>query len=241
MNRFDDPNWTWDREMRPMTSARVGARVFARALPLALAAATGCAVVAHAQSLPWPASTPQPSASAPWPTQQQPGMNQPAPATLPMPMPQSQPAMQSPGMSMGGPGPSPEQQKCVQEFQQYRQEVEKRARTAEAETKKKPTREKMCELVGLYSTAEFKWIRFSEANMAKCGIPKQAIEQIKAVHAHTVETKKRLCAAGPAQAAPAAPSLSEALGASLQPNTDEPSKRKVGGTMDTLTGNVLTR
>jgi hypothetical protein len=147
----------------------------------------------------------------------------------------------APGMMMGGPGPSAEQQKCVQQFQTYRADVEKRARAAEAEAKKRPTRERMCELVGLYSTAEFKWIKFSESNMVKCGIPKQAIEQIRQVHVHTVEAKKKLCAAGPAQAAPATPSLSDALGASLQPTTEEPKKRKVGGTMDTLTGNVLTR
>jgi hypothetical protein len=157
-------------------------------------------------------------------------------------MPGASGGMQRPvGTMMGGPGPTPEQQKCVQEFQNYRQEVEKRARTAEAESKKKPTRERMCELVGLYSTAEYKWIKFSETNMVKCGIPKQAIDQIKAVHTHTVETKKKLCSAGPTQAATATPSLSDALGASLQPNVEEPSKRKVGGVMDTLTGNVLTR
>jgi len=150
---------------------------------------------------------------------------------------QSAPA---PGMMMGGPGPTPEQQKCVQEFQAYRQEVEKRARAAEAESKKKPTREKMCELVGLYSTAEYKWIRFSETNMVKCSIPKEAIAQIKAVHLHTVDAKKKLCSAGPGQGAPAAPSLSDALGTALQP-AEESKKRKVGGTMDTLTGNVLTR
>src|SRR5262249_974020 len=146
-----------------------------------------------------------------------------------------------PGMMGGGPGPSAEQQKCVQEFQMYRAEVEKRARAAEAEAKKKPTREKMCEMVNLYSTAEAKWIKFSTTNMTKCGIPKQAIDQIRQVHAHTVEAKKKLCSAGPQQAAPSTPSLSDALGQSLQPNAEEPKKRKVGGTMDTLTGNVLTR
>jgi hypothetical protein len=218
-----------------MTCARVLARVTARVLPLALVVATGC-TVAPAQTLPWPTSAPQAApTSAPWPTQPA------APATLPMPAgPGAMQGAPAPGMMMGGPGPSPEQQKCVQEFQGYRQEVEKRARAAEAESKKKPTREKMCELVGLYSTAEFKWIKFSETNMVKCGIPKEAIEQIKSVHVHTLDAKKKLCSAGPGQAAPAAPSLSDALGASLQP-TEEAKKHKRGGTMDTLTGDVLAR
>jgi hypothetical protein len=206
---------------------------------LALAAAAGCAVVAQAQNLPWPTSAPPPApsaAAAPWPTQP---AGPTAPAALAMP---GGPGMQAaPSMTMGGPGPTPEQQKCMQEFAGYRQEVEKRAHMAEAESKKKPTREKMCEMVSLYSTAEFKWIRFSEINMAKCGIPKEAIEQIKQVHLHTADAKKKLCAPGPAQAGPSTPSLSDALGASLQPTVDGPKKRKVGGTMDTLTGNVLTR
>ena len=220
-----------------MTSARVVARV----LPLALAIATGCAGAAHAQTAPWPTSA-APSANAPWPTTTQPQPGTAAPATLPMPGAPGMGGGPAPGMMMGGPGPSPEQQKCVQQFQMYRAEVEKRARAAEAEAKKRPTRERMCELVGLYSTAEFKWIKFSEANMTKCGIPKQAIDQIRQVHVRTAEAKKKLCAAGPAQAAaPSTPSLSDALGASLQPNVDEPKKRKVGGTMDTLTGNVLAR
>jgi hypothetical protein len=217
------------------------ARVIARVLPLALAIATGCAGAALAQTAPWPTSAaPSAPANAPWPTTTQPQPAGPAaPATLPMPGGPGIGGSPAPGM-MGGPGPSPEQQKCVQQFQTYRQEVEKRARAAEAEAKKRPTRERMCELVGLYSTAEFKWIKFSETNMVKCGIPKQAIDQIRQVHVHTAEAKKKLCAAGPTQAAPATPSLSDALGASLQP-TEEPKKRKVGGTVDTLTGNVLAR
>jgi hypothetical protein len=142
-----------------------------------------------------------------------------------------------------GPGPTPEQQKCLQEFTSYRTEVEKRAKAAEAESHKKPTREKMCELITGYSTAEFKWLKFVEANLSKCGIPPQVVEQIKTVHVRTAETRKKLCAPGPAQAqGPATPSLSDALGASLQPDEDqEKKKRKVGGTMDTLTGPVLTR
>jgi hypothetical protein len=225
--------------MTSMTSARALTRV----LPLALVVATSCAIAAQAQTLPWPSAAPQQQqpASAPWPTDQPA-----APASMPapsMPAPSmAGPGMGAPGMTMGGPGPTPEQQQCMQEFTGYRGEVEKRAKAAEAESRKKPTREKMCELVTLYSAAETKWLKFSETNVAKCGIPPQAIEQIKAVHVHTMEAKKKLCAPGPAQAAaPSTPSLSDALGASLQPNNDEQKKRKTGGVMDTLTGNVLTR
>jgi hypothetical protein len=100
----------------------------------------------------------------------------------------------------------------------------------------------MCEMVTAYSSAEAKWIKYSETNMARCAIPAQAIGQIKMVHVHTLDAKKKLCAPGPAQAGPAAaPSLSDALGANQPPTSDETKKPKRGGTMDTLTGNVLTR
>ena len=117
-------------------------------------------------------------------------------AMPPMPMLATAPAAAQDIWSLPGPGPgaTPEQQKCAQEFQAYREEVERRARVAVAESKQKPTREKMCELVGLYSTAEFKWLKFSETNMARCSIPEQAIEQIKQVHVRTVEAKNKLCA-----------------------------------------------
>ncbi len=207
------------------------ARVLTRVLPLALAV-TGCAAVAaQAQTLPWPSAPPQQQqpAAAPWPSQPA------APAAMPAPG--------GPGMMLGAPGPTPEQQQCLRDFSGYRQEVEKRAKAAEAEAKKKPpSREKMCVLVTAYSAAEAKWMKYSETNMARCGIPRQAVEQIKAVHTHTLVAKKNLCSPGPAQAAaPAAPSLSDALNSSLQPTSDEQSKHKVGGTMDTLTGPVLTR
>jgi hypothetical protein len=148
-----------------------------------------------------------------------------------------------PGPGINGPGPTPEQQKCLQEFTAYRTEVEKRAKVAEAESHKKPTREKMCELITGYATAEFKWLKFIEANLSKCGIPPQIVEQIKTVHVRTADTKKKLCTPGPTQAqGPATPSLSDALGASLQPDEDqEKKKRKVGGIMDTLTGPVQSR
>lgn len=148
-----------------------------------------------------------------------------------------------PGPGINGPGPTPDQQKCLQEFTAYRTDVEKRAKAAEAESHKKPTREKMCELITGYSTAEGKWLKFVEANLSRCGIPPQIVEQIKTVHVRTADTRKKLCAPGPTQAAgPATPSLSDALGASLQPNDDEEKKkRKVGGIMDTLTGPVQSR
>ncbi|HEY2135477.1 MAG TPA: hypothetical protein VGH49_06290 [Xanthobacteraceae bacterium] len=209
------------------------AMISARALGLALAIlAIGTA--AHAQTMPWPTDAPKAPGQAPWPGSAQPG--QPA---QPMAMPVPGAPMMG-GGGGGGAGPTPEQLQCLKEFTSYREEVEKRAMTAKAASEKKPTREEMCQLVTLYSTAEAKWIKYSETNMAKCGIPKQAIEQIKSVHVHTADVRKKLCSAGPAGAAPAAPSLSDALGTASLP-VQETEKPKTGGMLDTMTGNALSK
>jgi hypothetical protein len=208
---------------------------FGRALALAIAVAAGSAVTAGAQNLPWPTNAPpaQPQ-QAPWPAS--------APAAPPMAAPAG-PMMGGPPPMMGGPPPAPTaaQQACLEQFTGYRTEVEKRAMAAKAGSEKKVPREEMCKLVSAYSNAEASWVKFSVDNMAKCGIPKQAVDQIKGVHVHTADIRKKICEAGPAGGgAPAAPSLSDALGTTRLP-THEAEKTKSGGALDTLTGNALTR
>ena len=214
-----------------------------RTLALALAIAAGWAATAGAQTLPWPTNSPQPQPQqAPWPGSQpaQPavGMAQPAPMM-------GGGAMQGPGAGPGagpgpGPGATPEQQACLREFTNYREEVEKRALAAKSGSEKKVQREEMCKLVTAYSAAEAKWIKYSEDHVANCGIPKQVVEQIKTVHVRTADIRSKICAAGPQAGPPAAPSLSDALG-TTQLSTPQTEKRKAGGTLDTLTGNALTR
>jgi hypothetical protein len=138
--------------------------------------------------------------------------------------------------------PNATQQECLRQFTEYRSEVEKRAMTAKAAGEKKAPREEMCKLVSAYSGAEAKWLKFSGDNMTKCGIPKQAIEQIRSVHVRTANATKQLCAAGPAQAGPAAPpSLSDALGTTRLPSRETEQRKPGGGTLDTLTGTAIQR
>ena len=133
------------------------------------------------------------------------------------------------------------QQDCMREFTANREEVEKRGIAAKTANEKHVPRDEMCKMVTIYANAESKWIKFSETNMTKCGIPKEVVAQLKGVHVHTAQAQKALCAAGPTQAAaPAAPTLSDALGTTRLPSQDT-EKRKPGGTMDTLTGNALGR
>jgi hypothetical protein len=144
------------------------------------------------------------------------------------------------GGGMGGPSPA-QQQECVIPFTALRAEVEKKGMAAKAGGEKQVAREEMCKLVTEYSAAETKWIKFAETNASKCGIPKQIVQQLKAVHAKTADGQKKLCSAAPGGGAAAAPTLSEALGAATLPPTREAEKRKPGGTLDTLTGPALGR
>ena len=210
---------------------------FALALALAMVAASAAA---GAQTLPWPTDAPKPQQqTAPWP------------GSAPSSQPTAMPAPGAPmgggpmgggpmgGAQMGGAPPAGIPQECVAQFNAHREEVQKRGIAAKAAGEKKVSREEMCKVVTSYATAEAKWVKYTQDNQARCGIPKDAVDQIKGVHAKTAEIRKQICSAAAQGGAPAAPSLSDALGTTRLPAETE--KRKPGGTMDTLTGNALTR
>jgi len=193
----------------------------------------------------WPSSTPQAQPQQPWPNSAPAPQPQqaPWPNSAPQPQPMAAPPM---GGGFAGPpagggfggGPTGVQQECMTQFTSLRTEVEKRGMAAKTGGEKRVSREEMCKLVTAYSAAEIKWVKYAEGNMTKCGIPKEIVTQLKAVHAKTADGQKKLCAAGPAGGAAAAPTLSDALGTATLP-THESEKRKRGGTLDTLTGNAL--
>ena len=116
--------------------------------------------------------------------------------------------------------------------------VEKQGLAAKAGHDKNASREDMCKLITSFNAAEEKMVKYADANASSCGIPPQAVSQMKDNHVHTVAIRKQVCSAGPA-AAPPAPTLSDALGT----NTSAvPTSTKTGkSTFDTLTGNPLTR
>lgn len=188
----------------------------AHLLSVVLIVLAGSLAEAGAQTLPWPGD--------PAPGQR--------PAATPAPS-----ARQGPpagfGQPAGGPPPA-----CITKFTELRTEVEKRGMAAKAGQEKKVTREEMCQLIKKFAAAEGKWVKYAVDNVSNCGIPQQAIQQIKASHSRTLIAEKNVCAAGPA-AAPATPSLSDALGTSRLPVPDTTNSGR--GTFDTLTGNVIAR
>ena len=82
-------------------------------------------------------------------------------------------------------------------------------------------------------------LKFLETNRTVCGIPADAIKQVKANHSNTVRIRNQVCSPR-AAAPPPGPTLGDAIGGPII--ADDTSASKPGrGTFDTLTGNALAR
>jgi hypothetical protein len=146
-----------------------------------------------------------------------------------------------------GPPPGAEQEPpCFKEFMALRQEAQKKASLINTAKDRNPppTREEMCQVVKTFAAAEAKVIKYVVDNQASCGIPGEAVTQMKAGQAQTVKFRTAVCTGGggPAGAkapAPAVPKLSDELGIR---GIVGPTGGATGrGTFDTLTGNALER
>ncbi|MBR1200471.1 hypothetical protein JQ634_32810 [Bradyrhizobium sp. AUGA SZCCT0240] len=195
-----------------------------------------------------------------------PGQAAPAAASNASPFPPVNGA--APAASVGGPSPFPSagaapvgggsvfdrgaapppqaggaQDACMKAFVPLREEAEKRGKMIKAASDRKASPDEACKLIGSYSVAEVKMIKYVETNSAKCGIPPQIAEQLKNSHKNTEKMQKQVCTVaqqGAQAQRAAAPSLSEALGSSAA-LPEAQTVRKGGSTFDTLNGNVLTR
>jgi hypothetical protein len=147
-----------------------------------------------------------------------------------------------------GQGPAPPSQQagaeaCMKGFIPLREEAEKRGKLIKAAGDRKAPPDEACKLIGNFGKAELNMISYVEKNSAKCGIPPQVAEQLRAGHKNTDAMEKRVCAyAEQAKTrGPAGPSLSEVLGSAAALPEASTTTKKGGSTFDTLNGNVLTR
>jgi hypothetical protein len=184
----------------------------------------------YAQTLPWPPPEAPRSGSGAPPT---------APAAPAAPMGMPMPGAAPMGGGFAAPQPfGAAEPPCMPEFFKLRHDVEQKAQAFKALTERKPpSRDDLCKQITLVSAAQAKWTKFAAANVASCGIPREVAQQLKVQNDRADQTKKAICAAGPA-AAPSAPSLSDALGTARLP-MPESTKSSGGSTLDTLSGNIL--
>jgi hypothetical protein len=139
-------------------------------------------------------------------------------------------------------GPPPDAAKCQSEFVALRNDAEAKAKAIQTAGKRKAPPSEACKLIGTFSQAELKMIKYVEGNAKRCGIPPDAAVQMRKGHARTEQLETKVCTIaerGPPQGGPAGPSLSEALGSGSIPEAQK--TRRGGSTFDTLSGNVLTR
>jgi hypothetical protein len=144
-------------------------------------------------------------------------------------------------------GPAPPSQagaadECMKGFVPLREEAERRGKMIKAAGDRKATADEACKLIGNFSQAEIKMIKYVESHTAKCGIPPDVTAQLKNGHKNTEGMQKKVCgmAQQQQQKGPSGPSLSEVLGSSAS-LPEVTANKKGGSTFDTLNGNVLAR
>lgn len=174
-------------------------------------------------------------AQTPWPAAPPPGSQgiiAPAPTQQAAPPPMT-------------PGAMPQQQQqmppCFNEFLPLREEAQKRAQVIRTATEKKirMTQPEACAAFKALTAAEAKVVKFVSEKYASCGIPAEAVTQLKANSQRTAKMRDQICNAARPMG-PAAPSLSDALSNSRVPDASSTSTGR--GTLDTLTGgNPLAR
>jgi hypothetical protein len=131
---------------------------------------------------------------------------------------------------------------CMKGFVPLRAEAEKRGKLIKAASDRHAGPDEACKLIGNFSQAETNMIKFVENHSAKCGIPAQVADQLKAGHKNTENLQKKVCAVAQQmqQRGPAGPTLSDVLGSSAA-LPEATTAKKGGSTFDTLSGNVLSR
>ena len=146
------------------------------------------------------------------------------------------------GPAVAGRRRSAQAQACQNGFIPLRDDAEKKGKLIKAASERHAPPDEACKIIGNYSAAEVKMIKYVEANSAKCGIPPQVGDQLKAGHKSTEALVKKVCTVAEQikTRGPSGPSLSEVLG-SANAAPEATASRKGGSTFDTLNGNVLQR
>jgi hypothetical protein len=129
---------------------------------------------------------------------------------------------------------------CANDIVPLRNAVDKEGHALKAAIDRKAERSEVCGLVRRYAAAEAKFVKYLETNQSWCGVPAEAMTQVKANHSKTLKMRSQACAAatGPS-GPPPGPGLSDALGTSR--TFTPPPGRTDRGTYNTLTGNPLHR
>jgi hypothetical protein len=150
---------------------------------------------------------------------------------------------QAPAQAPAQAAPNPFEQgqppPCVREFLKLRNAAEKGGQAIQAAAKRKANPKELCSLFNSFIGAEAKVVKYAETNNVWCGIPLQALEQMKNAHIKSQQARSNVCKAAAQGPRPAGPTLGDALG--VTPNPSSNNVKRGSGTFDTLTGSPLVR
>ena len=148
------------------------------------------------------------------------------------------PGSAPPGGGFGAPpqqGPPPQ----CQQLLAMRDELQKHGAAIGEANDKKADVKIACGLFRTYIATEAKMLKALETNGSLCGVPAEAVQQVRGSHAKAKQIGKQVCDAAARGPAPSGPTLSDALGTS--PTLPDTTKKKGAGTFETLTGNPFQR
>jgi hypothetical protein len=83
---------------------------------------------------------------------------------------------------------------CAQGYAPLREDTERKGKSIMAANERHASAEEFCKIIGTYSVAEAKMMKFVETNAAECGIPGSVMEQLKAGHKKTDALESKVCA-----------------------------------------------
>ena len=98
--------------------------------------------------------------------------------------------------------PDTDPQACTDGFLRLRQDAETGGMLIKAAGDRHAPPDEACKIIGNYSEAEIKMIKYVEANASKCGIPAQVTDQLKAGHKNTEGLLQKVCAAADGHVTP---------------------------------------
>lgn len=153
----------------------------------------------------------------------------------------------SPGMGMPSApmspapfGAQPQQPPAAcQNLLVLRDNTQKAGAALKAASEKKAAPEEACKLFRAFVGAESRMIKALEENSQACGVPLDAIKQVKAQHVNVGKMAKQVCDAAAQGPRPTGPSFSEVLGTT--PAVPDSNTKQGYGTFDTLSGSQLLR
>lgn len=125
---------------------------------------------------------------------------------------------------------------CYKQFVALRNNAEHSAKALMEAQKRKASLGEACKLLGAFTAAQAKMLKYAKENATWCGIPPKIIQEITLGHSRAAQTRNRVCKMAAHPPPPRGPSLSDALGA---PAPDAQNIRTGRGTFDTLTGSPI--